>query len=366
VASHFTAEDYVLSPAGPFILDNRLSQEYERQGGAGPQPAELLSYPSGDCNSETPRRMSTGPAALARDRCRSSTTTSGPAGGSATVVPMQDGEPGGVATHGAAPPSPATGDKLGWERRRADDAGGRPSDRRQGPDCGGHKHLAQIGVEPWLGAEMTAPADITVGPDQQHRRPAAIGRREAMLDIVIDGDPGWDGDPGPAGASAAMMTTTRSKLLCFSAANRSKPANLGVPSADGSAGRYASRTCPVPRRIGKADISPSQPAAIGGAIAGRGQRRVETDAVIRHPAGVAIRHVDLGVGEAVGRLTLLAPVVLARRPGAGDDLGANRTALSFIAVEQPLGRGTVDHQRQLPGQIVGVLDAGVDALAAGW
>ena len=38
------------------IIENRLSQEYERQGGEGP-PAELLPYPSGDCKS-LPRRLS--------------------------------------------------------------------------------------------------------------------------------------------------------------------------------------------------------------------------------------------------------------------------------------------------------------------
>jgi hypothetical protein len=50
-----------LSSLGPssiaqVILDKRLSQEYDRQGGQGP-PAELLSYPSGDCKS-LPRRFS--------------------------------------------------------------------------------------------------------------------------------------------------------------------------------------------------------------------------------------------------------------------------------------------------------------------
>ena len=51
--------------------------------------------------------------------------------------------------------------------------------------------------------------------------------------------------------------------------------------------------------------------------------------------------------------------------GAPDDLLADRPPLGVVAVQQP-GRGvTRQRQRQLPRQVVGVLDAGVHALRAG-
>ena len=44
-----------------------------------------------------------------------------------------------------------------------------------------------------------------------------------------------------------------------------------------------------------------------------------------------------------------------------DDLLADRSALVVVAVEQPGARLALQHQRELPGQVVGVLDRGVGA-----
>src|SRR5215472_19579 len=111
--------------------------------------------------------------------------------------------------------------------------------------------------------------------------------------------------------------------------------------------------------------APSQPAGIGGTIAGCRSRRCEIRRIVANPGSASVRYADLRVGTVIGTAAPLPAVILTRRSRSGDDFGANRPPLRLVAVEQALPRCALYDKRQLPGEVVGVLDAGIHPLAAG-
>ena len=68
-----------------------------------------------------------------------------------------------------------------------------------------------------------------------------------------------------------------------------------------------------------------------------------------------------GVGQAEGLED--RPELLDRLVGAQHDLAPDGNAFGVVAVQQPLAGLAAQHQRELPGQVVGVLDRGVRAQA---
>ena len=71
------------------------------------------------------------------------------------------------------------------------------------------------------------------------------------------------------------------------------------------------------------------------------------------------------IGEAIRLSARLAAVAFAGGARAGDHLGTDRPAFRLVAVKQRFRCGALQQQGELPGEIVGVLDSGVHALAAG-
>lgn len=60
-----------------------------------------------------------------------------------------------------------------------------------------------------------------------------------------------------------------------------------------------------------------------------------------------VGYADLRVGAIIRPAAALMAIILARGPGPGNDLGADRTPLGLVAVEQALRRGTLHDKRQL-------------------
>ena len=94
---------------------------------------------------------------------------------------------------------------------------------------------------------------------------------------------------------------------------------------------------------------------------GQGRGRRQPAAVDQAPRErVVAREPQRGVAERAARRALRRDEVGAAG-GVTDVLVGGELALARIAVEQRVGRAALEHQAQLPGEVVGVLHAGVGA-----
>src|ERR1700722_278621 len=114
----------------------------------------------------------------------------------------------------------------------------------------------------------------------------------------------------------------------------------------------------------KADRVAPQADHIGRAIAGSRHFGIEALRVITDPAGAPVGYAYLGIGEPIRRAAALTAIALARSAGARNHVGADRPPFRLVAVEQGFRCAALQNQSKLPGEIVGVLDAGVHPLPA--
>src|SRR4051794_14832773 len=165
----------------------------------------------------------------------------------------------------------------------------------------------------------------------------------------------------------ATVRTPQPKRLRISCAKAARSATLCGVSAPVRLGNEnmldAAQSIEQAKR--KTDALPPQSASIGGTVTGHGHGGIKALRVVPHPACAPIRHPDLRVSETVWRAAGLTTITLARRTGTSDHLGAHWPPFPLIAVEQGFRRRACKHQCEFPGEIVGILDAGVHALSTG-
>ena len=249
-------------------------------------------------------------------------------------------------------------------------AGGAAADRKEGQMNFLGEMMARIkklmgGAEsrlsgPVLGRRTSARG----GPPGRPRRAAPAGSRCARR-----GGSGRRRAPPPP--SAARNPPSASRIV------GSAPG--GPAASGGSTTKARSRPCARSRARDAAqevwnkapdasvDAVPREPPASGARSPGRGRRRRPWVAdVLADQRAVRVADQQLGLAQQEGPGSSGRLDARSRVPhGAPDDLLADRAALGLVAVEQARRRRRPDRERELPGEVVGVLDAGVHALGAG-
>ncbi len=227
------------------------------------------------------------------------------------------------------------------------------------------REISPDGREVGLGRTQ---ADIAVGPHQPHHADlGAVGARERSLRIIKRGrferrrtGRRYD-DDADGNLRGGREPDERRDLLGVTAGL--------LAQIDDQHMLGAAQHLEEPQR--KTHVVAAQARGVGCTVAGARRlagvllaRRLAGDRVL-HPCTAAIVDQDLGVDETIVASPRPLSERLAGGAGARHHLGADGAALGVVAVEQTRVGGAAQHQRHLPGEVVGVLNAGVHSLPAG-